>query len=175
MKPEAPTPSQTVGPFFGVGLPFAGGSQYANPEAHGSIRIEGQLLDGRGEPVAEGLIEMWEGDQFARCRTDLEGAFSFTLRKPDARLARGGLEAPHFEVFVFARGLLRHLWTRLYLPDEKERNAQDPVLALVEPERQATLIATRDGAAFHFDVKLQGADETVFFELPVEKEEIQGE
>jgi protocatechuate 3,4-dioxygenase alpha subunit len=166
MSSAEATPSQTVGPFFGVGLPFSGGAEYADLASEGSLRIEGQLLDGEGEPVVEGLIEMWEGEQFARCRTDAEGAFSFSMKRPEARIGRAGPEAPHFELFVFARGLLRHLWTRLYLPDEEERNAQDPVLAQVEPGRKATLIATRDGAALHFNVKLQGADETVFFELP---------
>jgi protocatechuate 3,4-dioxygenase alpha subunit len=166
MSSDGATPSQTVGPFFGVGMPFPGGAQCADPEAHGSLRIEGQLLDGMGEPVPDGLLEMWEGEQFARCRTDAEGAFAFTMKRPEARTGPAGPVAPHFEVLVFARGLLRQLWTRLYLPDEQERNAQDPVLAQVEPGRQATLIARRDGAALHFDVKLQGADETVFFELP---------
>jgi protocatechuate 3,4-dioxygenase alpha subunit len=167
MSPDGATPSQTVGPFFGVGLPFPGGAQHADPEAPATLRIEGQLLDGKGEPVAEGLLELWDGEQFARCRTDAEGAYSFTMRRPDPRVGPAGPEAPHFELFVFSRGLLRHLWTRLYLPDEQERNAQDPVLAQVEPERQATLIANRDGAALHFDVRMQGAGETVFFELPV--------
>jgi len=160
MSSDGATPSQTVGPFFGVGLPFPDGAEDADPETRDSLRIEGQLLDGKGEPVAEGLLELWEGGQFARCRTDVEGAFSFTMRRP------AGPQAPHFELFVFARGLLRQLWTRVYLPDEQERNAQDPVLSQVEPERQATLVATRDGAALHFDVRLQGAGETVFFELP---------
>lgn len=168
MSSPRATPSQTVGPFFGVGLPFAGGAEPADQETVGSMRIEGQLLDGHGEPVADGLIELWEGQQFARCRTDAEGAFYFTVRRPDARVGPDGPEAPHFELFVFARGLLRQLWTRLYLPDEQERNAQDPVLARVEPGRRATLIASRDGAVLRFEVKLQGADETVFFELPTQ-------
>ena len=166
MSSDPVTPSQTVGPFFGVGLPFHGGAESADPATGASLRIEGQLLDGKGEPVPEGLIEIWEGDQFARCRTDAEGAFSFSMKRPEARIGPVGPEAPHFELFVFARGLLRHLWTRLYLPDEQQRNAQDPVLAQVEPERRATLIAAGGGATLHFDVKLQGADETVFFELP---------
>lgn len=166
MSSDGATPSQTVGPFFGVGLPFPDGAEYADPEARDSLRIEGQLLDGKGEPVAEGLLELWEGEQFARCRTDVEGAFCFTMRRPKARIGHAGPQAPHFELFVFARGLQRQLWTRVYLPDEQERNAQDPVLSKVEPERQATLVAMRDGAALHFDVRLQGAGETVFFELP---------
>jgi protocatechuate 3,4-dioxygenase, alpha subunit len=168
MRSPRATPSQTVGPFFGVGLPFPGGAESADPQTVGALRIEGQLLDGKRKPVADGLIELWEGEQFARCRTDPEGAFYFTTRRPVARVGSDGPEAPHFELFVFARGLLRQLWTRLYLPDERERNAQDPVLAQVAPGRRATLIASRDGAVLRFDVKLQGVDETVFFELPAQ-------
>jgi protocatechuate 3,4-dioxygenase alpha subunit len=152
-----PTPSQTVGPFFGFALPFADGADAARSDG---VRIEGQLLDGAGQPVPDGLVEVWSGDQFARCRTDAEGAFHFAVDKP--RAAQG---APHLNVTVFSRGLLRHLATRMYFPDEDAANASDPVLSRVESERRGTLIAEKAGAVLHFDVRLQGDRETVFFDL----------
>jgi len=163
---RAPTPSQTVGPFFGFALPFVGDSEAVDPSAPGAVRIEGQVLDGAGELVPDALIEVWHRDQFARCRTDAEGAFHFTVRKPAPVHAAGGhAAAPHFTVTVFARGLLRQLVTRVYFPDEEEANRADPVLELVEPEHRHTLIARRDGGVLTFDIRLQGESETVFFAL----------
>ena len=161
------TPSQTVGPFFGVGLPFEKGEQLATPGSAGAIRLEGQVLDGNGDPVPDALLEIWQpGTGFGRARTDSEGAFSFTTAKPGAAPAPGGrLQAPHLNVTVFARGLLRHLVTRVYFPDEAEANATDPVLNLVEPARRGTLIAKNCGGVLHFDVRLQGEQETVFFAI----------
>jgi protocatechuate 3,4-dioxygenase alpha subunit len=158
---RAPTPSQTVGPFFGYALPFEGDADTASGPV--AIRIEGQLLDGSGEPVPDGMLEAWCGDQFARCRTDAEGAFHFNVTKPSPRSARD--EAPHLEVTVFARGLLRHLATRLYFPDEETANARDRTLNLVDPARRHTLIAHPEGAVLRFDIRLQGEAETVFFAL----------
>ena len=134
-----PTPSQTAGPFFGFGLPPVDGE--------GEVRVEGRVLDGEGEPVTDALIEAWHGEQFARCRTDEEGAFHF--RAP---------RVTFLNVTVFARGLLRHLNTRMYLPGE-----EDEVLATVDPSRRHTLIAQSDGPINRFDIRLQGTDETVFF------------
>ena len=161
------TPSQTVGPFFGVGLPFEKGEQLAPPGEAGVMRIEGQVLDGKGEPVPDALLEIWQpATGFGRARTDSEGAFSFTTVKPGPVPAPdGGMQAPHFNVTVFARGLLRHLVTRMYFPDETEANGADPVLNLVEPARRETLIAKDCGGVLHFDVRLQGERETVFFAI----------
>jgi protocatechuate 3,4-dioxygenase, alpha subunit len=158
----APTPSQTIGPFFGFALPFPDGPAPADPGAAGAVRIEGQLLDGAGQPVPDGLLEAWQGDQFARCGTDPEGLFSFVVHKP-APGADG--HAPHLNVTVFARGLLRHLTTRLYFPDEERANAADPALRLVDPARRHTLVARDGGGALRFDVHLQGEAETVFFAI----------
>ncbi len=158
-KESTPTPSQTVGPFFGVALPFQGDF---DADAGDGVRVEGQLLDGAGEPVPDGLLEVWSGDQFARCRTDSEGAFHFMVTKPSRESVADG-EAPHLEVTVFSRGLLRHLVTRVYFPDEGDANAGDRVLSRVEPERRSTLIATADGPVLRFDIRLQGDRETVFF------------
>lgn len=141
----APTPSQTVGPFFGFAMPFEGDS---NAVEHG-IRIEGQVLDGAGEPVPDAILEVFHGEQFARCRTDSEGAFHFTVAK-----------APYLEVFVFARGLLRHLATRMYFPGESDQLLQE-----VDPERRHTLVATASEGGLRFDIRLQGDEETVFFQL----------
>ena len=140
-----PTPSQTAGPFFGFALPFEDGASCA-PDG---VRVEGQVLDGAGEPVPDALLEVSQADQFGRCRTDGEGAFHFLVRKPDAGF---------LNVRVFARGLLRHLNTRLYFPGE-----QDAVLASVDAARRPTLMARQEGGVLHFDVHLQGPDETVFF------------
>jgi len=140
-----PTPSQTVGPFFGFALPFEGDA-VAEPDA---IRVEGQLLDGAGEPVGDALVEASQGGQFARCRTDGEGAFHFLIGKADEGF---------FDIVVFARGLLRHLNTRMYFPD-----AEDAVLSAVAAARRRTLVARREGEVLRFDIRLQGEDETVFF------------
>ena len=151
-----PTPSQTVGPFFGFALPYPG-----DAEPGGELRLEGQVLDGEGQPVPDAILELWEAGQFARCRTDAEGAFHFTVERP----AGHNGQAPHFELTVFARGLLRQLATRVYLPDEAAANAADPALGAVPAERRETLIARRAGPVLIFDVRLQGERETVFFAL----------
>jgi protocatechuate 3,4-dioxygenase, alpha subunit len=139
-----PTPSQTVGPFFGFALPFEGGAECAP----GGVRVEGQVFDGAGEPVADAILEVTHDAQFCRCRTDSEGAFHFTVS-----------QAPYLDVAVFARGLNRLLRTRIYFP-----GVADEVLALVDPARRHTLVARPDGEVLRFDVRLQGRDETVFFE-----------
>ena len=148
-----PTPSQTVGPFFGFALPFEGGPDAASGAE--AVRIEGRLLDGAGEPAPGGLVELWGGSQFARCDTDNEGAFHFTVLRP--------LREPYLNVTVFARGLLRHLATRMYFPDAANR--RDRVLDRVDPARRRTLIAQADGAVLRFDIRLQGESETVFFDI----------
>ena len=156
----APTPSQTVGPFFGFALPFDNDANAADRESRDAIRVEGQVFDGAGEPVPDALLEASDGEQFARCRTDGEGAFHFTLRKP---VVSDG--APCFEITVFARGLLRHLQTRVYFADEEGANRTDRVLQLVDESRRHTLVGRADGDVVRFDIRLQGEDETVFFAL----------
>lgn len=135
-----PTPSQTVGPFFGVALTRVDGG--------GDVRVEGRLLDGAGEPVSDGLLEVAAGDLLARCRTDEEGAFSFTTVRT----------SPFVSITVFARGLLRHLNTRMYFPGE-----DDEALEAVPAERRHTLVARQEGEVLWFDIRLQGPEETVFF------------
>jgi protocatechuate 3,4-dioxygenase alpha subunit len=174
------TPSQTVGPFFGVGLPFERDREMAPPGAAGVVRLEGQVFDGNGDPVPDALLEIWQPDEqgryrlaadgpvtgFGRCRTDAEGAFSFLTVEPGATPAPDGrAQAPHLNVTVLARGLLRHLVTRMYFPDETEANAADPVLNLIDPARRETLMAKNCGGVLHFDIRLQGDRETVFFAI----------
>jgi protocatechuate 3,4-dioxygenase, alpha subunit len=173
------TPSQTVGPFFAVGLPWSDGPHVVDEGAAGAIRIGGRVLDGEGKPVPDALVETWQPDPegrfdhpddprgrfpgfrgFGRCPTDDDGRWEIVTRKPTA--AAG--EAPHLAVAVFARGLLDRVPTRLYFADEQAANAADPLLSSLDPERRATLLATPDGAgAYRFDVHLQGDYETVFF------------
>jgi len=133
-------------------MPFEGDAHAVAPGSDGAVRIEGQVFDGAGEPVPDAVLEISDTDQFARCGTDREGAFHFTVRR-----------APYFEVLVFARGLLRHLATRLYLPDADP--GSDPVLQRVEPERRHTLIASASEGGLRFDIHLQGENETVFIQL----------
>jgi protocatechuate 3,4-dioxygenase, alpha subunit len=161
MSRRRPTPSQTVGPFFGFAMPFPDDARAASPGSAGVVHVQGRVLDGHADAVPDALLEAWSGHQFARCRTDPEGAFGFWLRKP------GGVpkDAPHIELTVFARGLLRQLSTRIYFPDEQAANATDVILRKVPPGRRHTLIAHRESGALWFDVRLQGKDETVFFAL----------
>ena len=122
------------------------------------------MLDGAGEPVPDGLLEAWGDGQFARCRTDAQGAFHFTVRRPRSWQDRDGhVHAPYLDVAVFARGLLRQLMTRVYFPDEEDANGADPVLRAVDPDLRRTLIARVEGKVLRFDIRLQGDDETVFF------------
>lgn len=158
---RAVTPSQTVGPFFGFALPFEGDHRAIDRPGPEALRIEGTLSDGSGQPISDALLEVWSSEQFSRCRTDPEGAFRFVISRPTSR----GGEAPHLDVLIFARGLLRQLATRIYLPDAAAANANDPVLREIEDERRSTLIAQVDGEVLRFDIRLQGESETVFFAI----------
>jgi protocatechuate 3,4-dioxygenase alpha subunit len=151
------TPSQTVGPYYAIGLCRVP----ENELAVDGITIAGRLLDGAGEPIPDGVIELWSATTGAwgRSGTQPAGEFSFVAQKPPA--APG--EAPRFDVVVFARGLLRHQLTRLYFPDEEAANAGDPVLSALAPADRATLVAATDGDGLRFDIRMQGESQTVFF------------
>jgi protocatechuate 3,4-dioxygenase, alpha subunit len=182
-----PTPSQTVGPFFGFALPWPDGPHAADPDAEGAIRISGRVLDGEGAPVPDALIETWQADPggrfdhpddprgaarwaggafrgFARCGTDAEGRYEIVTLKPGSVPAPDGTpQAPHLAVTVLARGLLTRLVTRIYFPEETEANAADPVLrGLPDDAARTTLVAARDGDGYRFDIRLQGDRETAF-------------
>ena len=147
------TPSQTVGPYLSLGLPWEAGP-VADPDG---ITVAGRVLDGDGAPVPDALVETWQLDPraFARCATGDDGRWAVTVRPP-------GGPGPHVAVNVFARGMLHRVVTRIYL----DADADDPVLASVPAERRGTLIAAPDGErAFRFDVRLQGEGETVFFDV----------
>jgi protocatechuate 3,4-dioxygenase alpha subunit len=161
-----PTPPQTVGPFFAIGLPWEDGPQVVEPGSEGAIALRGVVLDGAGEPVPDALVETWQAPGagcrgFGRCPTDPDGRWEIVTRKPAA--ADG--EAPHVAVAVFARGLLHRVPTRIYFGDEPEANDADPLLSALDPERRATLVATPEDGGYRFDIHLQGDHETVFFGL----------
>ena len=190
------TPSQTVGPYYAIALTpgdydwtATAGNDLVTPDASGErIRIEGRVLDGDGKPVNDAMLEIWQADAagryahpadkranpnaafkgFGRAGTDESGSYRFETVKPGAVAGPNGPQAPHVVVAVFARGMLRQCYTRLYFSDENA-NAADPVLGLVPQQRRATLIAQRqDGggeAVYRFDVQLQGEGETVFFDV----------
>ena len=159
------TPSQTVGPYLHIGLPES--RELVPAGSPGALSVRGLVLDGAGEPVPDALLEAWDATgRFARSDTRDGGRFELVVVKPAAvPWPEGGLQAPHLEVGVFARGLLKRAVTRLYFPDETDANGADPVLSGVDPSRRATLVAVPDGDALRFDIRLQGDGETVFFAL----------
>lgn len=188
------TPSQTVGPYYAYCLtpsryPFAEifSNDMTRPGLEGEVvRIEGRIVDGDDVGIADAMIEFWQADArgafdhavggkgsnvgfsgFARIEPDAQGRWSLTTIKPGRVKDAYGIEqAPHIDVAIFARGMLKNLTTRLYFSDELA-NARDPVLALVPDDRRDTLIARKDGDVFRFDIRLQegpgGTPETVFF------------
>jgi len=189
------TTSQTVGPFFSIGLTWQNVDNLAAPGVSGErFEISGRMLDGDGQPVPDGLIELWQANAngkyahpedtqntpvekgftgYGRIPTDERGHFRFRTIKPGQVPSADGpngektFQAPHIVVSVFARGLLRRLITRIYFPNDP-KNAADFALNLVDPSRRATLMARpvegRPGA-LEWNVILQGENETVFFDV----------
>lgn len=181
-----PTPSQTFGPFFHIGCKDVVTDASALQGAGARVTLEGRVLDGDGKPVGDAAVEIWQANAhgkyahpddkqnkplqpgfsgFTRVATDDEGRFRLTTIKPGRVPGPGGvLQAPHLAVIVGMRGLLKHLVTRVYFPDEAD-NADDPILKLVPPARRATLIAKQTGTqTLEWNVILQGKGETVFFD-----------
>ncbi|MFF9124086.1 protocatechuate 3,4-dioxygenase subunit alpha [Streptomyces sp. NPDC014889] len=187
-----PTPSHTVGPFYGYALPFRGGEEIAPLGHPDTVTVHGYVYDGEGRPLPDALVEVWgpdpdgnlpavdgsmrrdpaSGDHlgrngveftgFGRIQTDVDGHWYARTLRPGAR----GRNAPYLSVCVFARGLLVHLFTRIYLPGDEAAPAADPLLGGLDEERRATLIAAReDSGAYRFDIRLQGEGETVFLEF----------
>jgi protocatechuate 3,4-dioxygenase alpha subunit len=182
-----PTASQTVGPYLSIGLAWLTLDRVAAAGCPGEhLEVGGRVLDGDGVPVTDALVEIWQADPhgryahpedpseaprtpgfrgFGRVPTDAEGRFRFYTIKPGPVAdPQGGLQAPHLLVSVFMRGLLKRLVTRVYFPDEP-RNADDRVLRLVPVERRGTLVARPVASnELEWDIVLQGAGETVFFD-----------
>ena len=150
------TPSQTVGPFFSIGMTWDE-ARFVVPEgAAGAVWLGGRVFDGEGAAVPDAVVETWQADAdfrgFGRSPTDEHGHWGVLTRK-----------APHVDVAVFARGLLRQVLTRCYFADEEERNAADPVLAALDPEARETLIAQPSEDGYRFHIHLQGPHATQFF------------
>jgi protocatechuate 3,4-dioxygenase, alpha subunit len=181
------TPSQTVGPYLSIGLfhEEMGPALVADDDPR-AVRIRGQLVDGNGDPVNDGMVEIWQANAagryahpaddrddvpledgfrgFGRSGTVDDGWFEFTTIKPGrVPMPDRRLQAPHLVVGVFARGLLKRLATRMYFPDEAEANAADPVLAELGLEERATLVAVAEDGGLRFDIRLQGEGQTTFF------------
>jgi protocatechuate 3,4-dioxygenase alpha subunit len=186
------TPSQTVGPFYAIGLTNRTLNVLADEATQGQrIRIEGRVFDGDGEPIPDAMVEIWQANAYGRYNhpddkqekpfdptftgwgrsgTDENCFYGFETIKPGPVPGPGDtVQAPHINVVVFARGMLVHAFTRMYFSDEPA-NENDPVLKSIKNKaRRPTLIARRgerDGKRiYHFDIRLQGKDETVFFDM----------
>jgi protocatechuate 3,4-dioxygenase, alpha subunit len=178
------TPSATVGPYLAIGLTWDDGPWAAAEGTEGGFGIRGRVLDGAGDVVPDAMIETWQADPdggfpspedprgassypgfrgYARAAT-IPGEFAVHTLKP-GRVpdGEGGLQAPHVDVSVFARGMLDRVVTRIYFGDEAAANAEDVVLRGLTEEQRRTLVAEKTDDGYRFDVHLQGDDETVFF------------
>ena len=191
--PPGLTSTQTIGPFFWNALLREDAVRHvlATPDTQGEhIRIEGRVLDGDGAPVNDAMVEIWQANSFGRYHhladsrplpldpsfvgfgrsdTDENGRYWFETIKPGpVPFDSEQVQAPHIVFTVFSRGLLNHLFTRLYFAGDSA-NDTDPILRLIPAERQATLLAHREPGreeiVYHFDIVLQGAGETVFLNL----------
>ena len=180
----AATPGQTIGPFYGYALPYEHDRELVPLGSSRSVRLHGSVCDGEGAAVPDSLLEIWQADEhgtvstatgslvrdgftftgFGRTATDPEGHFTFSTVNPGATEPGS---APFIQLVVFARGLLNRLFTRVYLPEDAQALANDPLLASLPPQRRDTLIATREAdGSLRFDVHLQGERETVFLTYP---------
>jgi protocatechuate 3,4-dioxygenase alpha subunit len=180
------TPSATVGPYLAIGLTWPDGIWAAAEGTEGGIWIRGRVLDGAGDLVPDAVIETWQADPDGRFNSpeDPRGPSStpgfrgyaraqtvhppgeygiFTLKPGRVPDGEGGLQAPHVDVSVFARGMLDRVVTRIYFADEDRANAEDVVLRELTDEQRRTLLATPSGDGYGFDIHLQGERETVFF------------
>ena len=183
-----PTPWQTVGPFFHDALPYDTGSLVVGADRPGAFTLRGRVHDGGGEPIPDALVEVWQADESGRFATDpgifeaptADGSGVRPLRdgrrrplrvhdRPAGRRTHGGgaAQAPHLAMSVFARGMLRRVVTRVYF-DGGAENAVDPLLTSLDAPRAATLVAVPEDDGYRFDVRLQGADETVFLDVVVD-------
>ncbi len=188
IPPLKETPSQTAGPYVGLGLtPHLEGLGSHNTPDLGSgriqagpgpvIQIAGRIFDGSAAPVADAIVELWQANSdgnyaagWGRAACDANGAFAFATVKPGSVMSpHGHPMAPHVTLWIVARGINIGLHTRLYFDDEAEANASDPVLNQIAEERRRSLIAARSESrgrsSYSLDIHLQGEDETVFFDI----------
>jgi protocatechuate 3,4-dioxygenase, alpha subunit len=180
--------NQTVGPYLHIGLNWLVTRNIVGDGIKGErFTVQGRLIDGAGVGVGDGLIEVWQANSagkyahpddeqkkplergfrgFGRIPTDAKGAFRFTTIKPGRVPGPDSkLQAPHLVISVFMRGMLKHLATRIYFPQDPA-NAEDPILKLVPKSRRDTLIANKTGkSVLEWNIVLQGKDETVFFDF----------
>jgi protocatechuate 3,4-dioxygenase alpha subunit len=182
------TPSQTVGPFLHIGLAWDDGNEVVPAETPNAVWVRGRVYDGAGAPVPDGMVETWQADVdgrfdhpddprgavagpngfrgFGRSATGPDGEWAIRTVKPGVVAAADGQpQAPHLDVSFFARGLLDRVVSRIYFVDEAAANETDPVLCSVPGARRGTLVAQRSEDGYQFDIRLQGDDETVFFDL----------
>jgi protocatechuate 3,4-dioxygenase alpha subunit len=180
------TPSQTAGPFLHIGMLWPDGPSVVDENAPGAIWIGGRIVDGAGEMVTDALVETWQADpagRFAspedprgavadfrgwgRCATDDQGSWRIHTIKPGPVPASdSGTQAPHIDLTIHARGLLRQLFTRVYFADEADANSTDPVLLnLPDDAARRSLLAAPVEGGYVIDIRLQGDDATVFFEV----------
>ena len=181
-----PTPSQTVGPFFSIGMSEDPPAELVARDDPDALRLGGVVYDGEAEPVVDAVIEIWQANRagrydhpedtreeleleegfqgFGRCGTDADGRYEFVTVKPGpVPCPEGGLQAPHILVSVFARGLLKRVATRVYFPDEEDANRGDPVLSSIEdPAHRSALVAVAENGGVRFDIHLQGESQTAF-------------
>jgi protocatechuate 3,4-dioxygenase alpha subunit len=178
------TPSATVGPYLAIGLTWADGVWAAAEGTEGGFWIRGRVFDGAGDVVPDAMVETWQADPdggfaspedprgqatypgfrgYARASTTTGGYEVFTLKPGRVPDGEGGLQAPHIDVSVFARGILDRVVTRIYFADEEQANAEDVVLRGLTGEQRATLVAQPSADGYTFDVHLQGERETTFF------------
>ena len=181
------TSSQTIGPYLHIGMDWAVDPELAAPGVAGErIEVAGRIVDGDGAPVTDAMLEIWQANShgryahpedtrelpldqgfsgWGRVTTDDDGRFRFRTIKPGRVPGSDGRrQAPHLNITIFMRGMLRQLVTRLYLEGEAD-NASDATLSGVPPARRETLIARRDGGRYEWNVVLQGNNETVFFDV----------
>lgn len=160
MKMER-TPSQTAGPFFTLGLCVTPQSELVPAGSDGAFTIAGTVFDGAGAAVPDALLEIWQPDVgWGRCGTDGDGGYRFVTRRP----AASDGQAPHVEMLVFARGMLKPARTRVYLAGE-DANDDDPLLSGLSDEERAGLLGEESDGGIRFDVRLQGDRQTTFFAL----------
>lgn len=159
------TPSQGAGPFYSFSMMFDGCENACEPGSPDALTIEGQILDGDGNPITppDAFLEILQGDQFARTMVDDEGRFTIVARKPKpTHLPDGRTQAPFFHVRVFVYPLAETHDTRMYFPDEAAANSTDPVLQLLDEQDRASMIPAPEGSTLTWVIRLSGPHQTSF-------------